>query len=215
VPSTGAPEATLQLSHPPAQAELQHTPSAQKPEVHWLAAVQPAPGSSRCVHAPWSQKRPASQSVSATQAPGQAGPAPEQVSGVQSPACPAASTVHVPSAVAPSDCAHAAQPPGHGVSQQTPSTQFPEAHWPWAVQVVPLELLAAQVPAVQAFPGLQSASSVQAVMQAALPLHSDRPHSVPGSVRAGRAVQRPTAPTRLHAWQVTLQALSQQVPSSQ
>jgi hypothetical protein len=35
--------ATLQAWHVPPQAALQHTPSTQLPEVHWLAAVQAAP----------------------------------------------------------------------------------------------------------------------------------------------------------------------------
>jgi hypothetical protein len=39
VPSELAPSATVQASQAPAQAVLQHTPSVQKPLVHWSLAV--------------------------------------------------------------------------------------------------------------------------------------------------------------------------------
>jgi hypothetical protein len=35
--------ARLQAWHVPPQAALQHTPSVQKPEPHWLAALQDCP----------------------------------------------------------------------------------------------------------------------------------------------------------------------------
>ncbi len=39
-PSAVAPSACEQAWQAPEQAELQHTPSAQKPDVHWSFAVQ-------------------------------------------------------------------------------------------------------------------------------------------------------------------------------
>ena len=50
---------------------------------------------------------------------------------------------------------------------------------------------------------------------AALPLHSDSPHSAPGSVRTGTYAQLPSAPATLHASHVPLHAPSQHVPSTQ
>jgi len=49
---------------------------------------------------------------------------------------------------------------------------------------------------------------------AALPLHSDSPHSAAGSVRAGMGAQLPTAPSRLHASHVPLHAPLQHTPSA-
>jgi len=50
---------------------------------------------------------------------------------------------------------------------------------------------------------------------AALPLHSDSPHSAAGSVRAGMGAQLPTAPATLHASHVPLHAPLQHTPSTQ
>jgi hypothetical protein len=47
-----AEPAASQASHWPAQAALQHTPSAQKPLAHWLALAQAAPRALRAVHVP-------------------------------------------------------------------------------------------------------------------------------------------------------------------
>jgi hypothetical protein len=42
----------LQASHWPSQSWLQHTPSAQKVEIHWLPAVHLPPGFSFAVQTP-------------------------------------------------------------------------------------------------------------------------------------------------------------------
>jgi hypothetical protein len=52
VPSAVAPRAWRQTLHPPAQAPLQHTPSAQLPELHCAPFVQGDPNASAVVHAP-------------------------------------------------------------------------------------------------------------------------------------------------------------------
>jgi hypothetical protein len=64
VPSDAA---RLQASHWPPQARLQHTPSTQNPDAHWLAPPQVAPGASLGTHAPAEQKSPATQSLSTAQ----------------------------------------------------------------------------------------------------------------------------------------------------
>jgi hypothetical protein len=45
----------LQLRQVSVQASLQHTPSAQKPDLHSFAAAQVAPASLRAAHAPPAQ----------------------------------------------------------------------------------------------------------------------------------------------------------------
>ena len=85
------------------------------------------------------------------------------------------------------------QVPSHAFSQQTPSTQKPEAQALALEQVVP-------------FYDLQ------------LPLLSNAcPGQLPGtSVPAAATVQIPSCPTTLHDWQVPEQtALEQQTPSTQ
>jgi hypothetical protein len=60
------------------------------------------------------------------------------------PALPAGSTVQVPSALAPSACAHTSHPPpAQAASQQYPSVQWPVAHTrhPAARQSAPLASL--------------------------------------------------------------------------
>jgi hypothetical protein len=61
---------------------------------------------------------------------------------------------------------HATHVPVHALSQQKPSTQFPDWHWLLALHAVPLPFLPPQTPDVQAFPTRQSASVAQAVLQA-------------------------------------------------
>jgi hypothetical protein len=73
---TGAPVAgeqvpaappTLQAAHWLVHAELQHTPSTQKPEPHWMLLVHGVPRPSRPVHALPMQVSPATQSLGAVQ----------------------------------------------------------------------------------------------------------------------------------------------------
>ena len=80
------------------------------------------------------------QCESSVQVVGQLVPTPAQVYGVQegTPGFPAASTVHVPSALAPSEALHALHPPAQAESQQTPSEQYPELHCVPVVHGAPL-----------------------------------------------------------------------------
>jgi hypothetical protein len=84
---------------------------------------------------------------------------------------------------------------GHAAAaQQAPLVQWLLAHWPLLAHEMPL-----------------------AETHCPLPLHACEPEhtgfvSVPS---AGMLAQVPTDPERLHAWQVPLQALLQQTPSTQ
>ncbi len=51
-PFTWEPVSREQASHVPPHAESQQTPSVQKPEPHWLPAVQAAPCALRATHVP-------------------------------------------------------------------------------------------------------------------------------------------------------------------
>jgi hypothetical protein len=61
----------LQASQPPAHAELQHTPSTQKPETHWSVAAHACPFGFFGTQAPEAQYVPAAQVESSTQFAGQ------------------------------------------------------------------------------------------------------------------------------------------------
>src|SRR5438876_697377 len=126
VPLAVAPSAWVQASQPPpAHAALQHTPSAQKPEVHWLAAVQAAPRGPLGVHAP-----------AAPQAGLGPAPAGRAVPGAQALAVRARSQRSQP-------------PPAHAALQHTPSAQKPEVHWLAAVQAAPIAPLGVHAPVLQ------------------------------------------------------------------
>jgi hypothetical protein len=87
----------------------------------------------------------------------------------------------------------------HVLLQQTPSTQLPLRHWPSLEQVCPLVSTHALAP----LPPLQALGAT---------------HALVGKLSVcpeGRLVQVPTLPVTLHAWQMPLQALSQQTPSTQ
>jgi hypothetical protein len=88
---------------------------------------------------------------------------------------------------------HAWQVPVQAVSQQTPSTQCPLAHW---------------LPTVQA--------TASAARQLPAPLHTLVPVHEGGSCwKAGVARHVPTLPAMLQAWQVPAHALLQHTPSTQ
>jgi len=59
--------ALSQASHWPSQAVVQHTPSTQLPERHWVAAVQAMPLGMRATHMLSRQKLPSAHSMSASQ----------------------------------------------------------------------------------------------------------------------------------------------------
>jgi len=101
-------------------------------------------------------------------------------------------------------------------SQQTPSTQKPEAQALAPLQDSPGARFAVQVPALQKLPALQSASEPHGLAHVEpVPLHWKRPHSLDGSVEAATGLQVPTLPVLLQASQVPLHAVVQQVLSAQ
>jgi len=80
---------------------------------------------------------------------------------------PAAALPQMPSAPPPFSAAvHAWQTPLQAVLQHTPSTQKPDWHCDAEAQALPLPSTAAQTPAVQVSPGMQSALVAHEVLQA-------------------------------------------------
>ena len=87
----------------------------------------------------------------------------------------------------------------HALTQQTVSTQKPEPHSDAAVHLSPFGLLPVwQVPAGVA---------IRAPLQAGVEFVSCEP--------AGRLTHAPSEPGTAHDWQVPVQALTQQMPSTQ
>ena len=94
---------------------------------------------------------------------------------------------------------HVEQAPVHALTQQTVSTQKPEPHSDAAVHLSPFGLLPVwQVPA---------ASQYEAPWQAGDEFVSCEP--------AGRLTHAPSEPATPHDWQVPVQALTQQMLSTQ
>ena len=103
-------------------------------------------------------------------------------------------------------------------SQQTPSTQEPEAHCASCVQAVPFArpvVGTEQTPPVQLLPALQSVSEAHEARQAPLPLQNVPPHSPLGSVPARTGVQRPGLPGAAQDSQLPPQGALQQTLSTQ
>ena len=154
-------------SQVPSQAELQHTPSTQKPLAQSLAFAQTAPlvFAAGMVQVPPKHVNPVAQSASVVHIVGQLVFVPSQRSGAQSPfvgAMPACSGVHVPDA-------QVEQEPAQAVSQQMPSAQKPDAHPALLAHDDPVGP-GVQVPSLaQTLPVAQSAVLVQCVRHA-LPL---------------------------------------------
>ena len=108
---------------------------------------------------------------------------------------PVRSPPHVPG-VSP---LHVEQAPAQALTQQTPSTQKPEPHSEAAVHFSPFGLLPVwQVPA---------ASQYDEPLQAGDELLSCEP--------AGKLTHAPSEPGTAHDWHVPVQALTQQMPSTQ
>jgi hypothetical protein len=149
------PAARLHAWHVPSQAPLQHTPSAQKPDWHSLAASHSEAAGCFGSQVPAWQNAPGLQSASTPHSPMQAA-LPLHSDRPHSPAASvrAATGVQVPSAEAPSPAAHTSHVPLQAPSQQTPSVQVPERHWLDAVQPVPRWSFGAQLPALQKLPAL-------------------------------------------------------------
>jgi hypothetical protein len=161
--------AALQASQAPPHAPLQHTPSAQEPELHWLPPLQDAPSSFFAVQTPPSpQKNPALQSASAAQVARQAGTPPVHQVLPHSPAGSVPATYGVQAPTVP-ERLHDSHVPAQAPLQHTPSAQFPEAHWLSAVQACPWARLTTQVPPEQKAVALQSTSEAQVALHAPAP----------------------------------------------
>jgi len=111
--------------------------------------------------------------------------------------------------------AHESHAPLHASRQQTPSTQTALAHSPARAQAIPAVSFDWHLPATQAYPDLQSASSSQPAMQPATPSHQEAPHSPAGSLPAWTGLQVPNAPATAQVSHFPLQAFSQHTPSAQ
>ena len=206
--------ATLHASQVPVQALPQHTPSTHRPEPHCPAALQAVPGANFATHAPPTQRNPAPHWLS-TLHPDRQLPEPSQVLAPQSPAgsVPTGTGLQVPTFP---EALQAKHPAPQALLQHTPSTHWPERHWVPCVQVCPRACAPVHAPSLQKLPGLQSASTPQVTMHAALPpAHSVRPQASSGSVRASRGVQVPSWPGRPQDSQPPAQAELQQKPSAQ
>jgi hypothetical protein len=86
----------VQEEQEPSQAELQQTPSTQKPVPHSAAVVQAAPGVSGGVQIPERQTNPEEQSLDVRHIAGQLVLVPSQWSGAQASLAPAATGEQVP-----------------------------------------------------------------------------------------------------------------------
>jgi hypothetical protein len=125
---------------------------------------------------------------------------------------PSVDAVQVPSLPA---TLQASQGPVHETPQQTPSVQYPEAHSAARLHASPAARADTHAPALQNFPPLQSASLAHGEAHAPAPLQVKAPHSLAGSVPPASAVQPPSSPGTLQAWQVPAQSVLQQTPSTQ
>jgi len=217
VPLAELPEATEQAWQVVLHAALQHTPSTQKVEVHWLSPPQAVPCARLGSQVPALQKVPVLQSVSAAHAARHAAAVPlhQVVPHSVAGSVPACTVAHVPSTGAPAPTVQASQVPSQARLQHTPSAQKPVSHWKLLVQRAPGARLAAHCPFLQKVPDLHWASEVQVAMQAVPPPQKVGPHSLPGSVLASTGMQVPGLAARLQAWQVPPQPWLQQAPSAQ
>jgi hypothetical protein len=121
----------------------------------------------------------------------------------------------------PFELAHVRQEPVQLVLQQRPSTQWPEAHSQFSLQVLPLDFSGTHVPlpvdAEQYALDLHSELQVPVQDASHTPpaAQSKRPHPFSGSVPAGRFVHVPTLPARLHARHGPVHVELQHTPSTQ
>lgn len=117
-----------------------------------------------------SQKVPMAQPLSRAQVVGHKGDAPLHTNGEQdgSPPSPAPTGAHRPRSMS-----QRSQAPAHGVSQHTPSTQFPELHSLPPSQLLPWASLPAHVLPAQYDAGAQPVSFAHAEGHAAeVPPHT-------------------------------------------
>jgi hypothetical protein len=159
------------LAHPPRQAVA---PQRYAPHAWVCAAGQcPAPSQEAArVATPFAQEGPRHCETGYAQAaplmPLQAPPHPEpsEAQAGREPRGAPATAVHAP--MLPGTL-HAWHCPLQAWSQQTPSAQWPEAHWFAAPQLAPAPSNSVQTPAAQKFPAAQSESTEQLPRQAVEP----------------------------------------------
>jgi hypothetical protein len=205
---------TLHASHVPPQARLQHTPSTQYPEAHSEPWAQASPLPLGPAQVPPEQAVPDLHSAPEAHVASQL-PRPVQTLPPHSltGSVPEANGVHVPSAPETLQASHG---PVQETPQQTPSVQYPEAHWPARTHAVPEASSGWHVPsAAQKVSPLQAQSSRQGLTQAPAPSQVNAPQRDSGSVPAAYGVQPPSKPGTLHASQAPLQAPLQHTPSTQ
>lgn len=116
-----------------------HEPAVQVLERHSFACAQAWPSIFFGAQAPPVQYWVAAHWASSVQEAGQAAPVPLQANDAQpgDPGWPAGSRVQAPSADAPSAALHTSHPPAQALLQQTPSSQWPDAHCASPEQAAP------------------------------------------------------------------------------
>jgi hypothetical protein len=213
VPSTAAPCATLQASHAPLHAELQHTPSAQLLELHSVAAAhavplvffaeQYVPLQYVLVAQPLVQRigQSASVPLHSTIAPQAGVPGSLTGAGVQLPA----EAVRL----------QRSQLPLHALLQHNPSAQKPELHWELAVQALPICRSGWHWPVSQKKPVVQLRVDEHEVGHAPLtPSQVYEPHWVI-CVASASGVHRPALPAAVHVSHEPVQLPPQHTPPTQ
>lgn len=135
---------TLHALQAPVHAKLQHTPSTQRPEAHWLSLAHDVPFARRGRHRPDWQENPSAHTASLAHDAGHEVLLPLQTKAAHEgePAEPAGLGVQVPL----SQLSHA---PAQLELQHTPLTQFPEVHCEALAHAAPLPPLLTHAPAVQ------------------------------------------------------------------
>jgi hypothetical protein len=159
-PHTPGASGELQASQAPAQAVLQHTPSTQKPDLHWFPEVHRVPLDGSARHRTPVHWKPSWHSRSVVHLPGHTAALPEQANGAQdgTPWLPAGTWVQTPSEPGTSQALHS---PTHDELQHTPSVHCPEAHWLAAVHGSAGVSLGSHTPdPLQKYPWLHAASEV-------------------------------------------------------
>ena len=198
---------------------LQYRPASQSPSSRHTVWHAPAPSHVNAPH-PFSTSVPAGLAehppsspvrLHASHAPPHAPP--QHTPSTHAPDAHCDAPLHgAPFPFAPLHTSPAPQLPA---GAHAPFTHCPVPHSAPVAQGLPLGLLPTHTPPAQVLPPLHSALPAQAKSQLPLPVHSDAPHSLPGSSPAATGVHAPSRPARLHAMHVPLHATSQHTPSTQ
>ena len=205
------PGAAPQVSQLPLHPLPQHTLSTQCPDSHCRPRAHAAPSANASVHAPELQKYPSPQPSSPPQLVGHTPDVPLQRYGPHdgdSPAVPAATTVHTPGVAE-----HSSHPPAHGPLQQYPSAQYPLWHCRPRAHPAPDPSAPTHVLPLHQLPLAHSASLPHVPGHVPLvPLHTYGAHA--GCPVPPALTTRHIPGTRLHASHAPPHPLSQQYPST-